>query len=587
MRIKHFFGLAVIAAMTASCSSNNDLVGGGNGNGENTNETTVGYAAFNINLPSVSGTRAEPEGTPTMNKGSEGEYKVTDATALIFQKFGLTEGDYKFVESIDIKTNAEDWVAGSAGITSSHKLVAQLTNVDHNKNSYSVLILLNNKKTDGVKIKLPTLGQSYSEWNNKAVEPKVAELATDNGFYMANAPLKSTTATAPTTLVPISTEYIYPSKEKAEAGTSAADVYVERGVAKMTVKNPGTITVKDRQDKTTVTKSTVKFENWALDITNKKAYAVHNVDGLTNDWAGIWSEARFTGNNNRVYWAKDPNYDKVNLNTADATNDTERGKEFNFIDATTNIDGDFAKPAYCLENTFNLANMYQGQTTRVIFKATYTPKDADDNSLADADGTFYTIGNLTSALNTTKLEEAANKAAESVLAGYTVDITTNINKEGSHVITCADIKKAGTALVATDSYSTKIGTKTGAEIVKAINDALGLKAADRPENVVGINTYAKGVTYYIARVKHFGELTKWESGNDKYGTGDEANKNYLGRYGMLRNNWYDMTVGNVYGPGFPGVPPVDPTQPDDEDEKYLSVSVKILDWAKRSQNVDL
>ena len=573
--------------MTASCSSNNDLVGGGNGNGENTNETTVGYAAFNINLPSVSGTRAEPEGTPTMNKGSEGEYKVTDATALIFQKFGLTEGDYKFVESIDIKTNAEDWVAGSAGITSSHKLVAQLTNVDHNKNSYSVLILLNNKKTDGVKIKLPTLGQSYSEWNNKAVEPKVAELATDNGFYMANAPLKSTTATAPTTLVPISTEYIYPSKEKAEAGTSAADVYVERGVAKMTVKNPGTITVKDRQDKTTVTKSTVKFENWALDITNKKAYAVHNVDGLTNDWAGIWSEARFTGNNNRVYWAKDPNYDKVNLNTAGATNDTERGKEFNFIDATTNIDGDFAKPAYCLENTFNLANMYQGQTTRVIFKATYTPKDADDNSLADADGTFYTIGNLTSALNTTKLEEAVNKAAESVLAGYTVDITTNINKEGSHVITCADIKKAGTALVATDSYSTKIGTKTGAEIVKAINDALGLKAADRPENVVGINTYAKGVTYYIARVKHFGELTKWESGNDKYGTGDEANKNYLGRYGMLRNNWYDMTVGNVYGPGFPGVPPVDPTQPDDEDEKYLSVSVKILDWAKRSQKVDL
>ena len=29
MRIKHFFGLAVIAAMTASCSSNNDLVVGG------------------------------------------------------------------------------------------------------------------------------------------------------------------------------------------------------------------------------------------------------------------------------------------------------------------------------------------------------------------------------------------------------------------------------------------------------------------------------------------------------------------------------------------------------------------------------
>ena len=46
-----------------------------------------------------------------------------------------------------------------------------------------------------------------------------------------------------------------------------------------------------------------------------------------------------------------------------------------------------------------------------------------------------------------------------------------------------------------------------------------------------------------------------------YGT---DNDKYLGRYGMLRNNWYELNVGNVYGPGYPGVPPVDPNQPDDE-----------------------
>lgn len=592
MRIKHFFGLAVIAAMTASCSSNNDLVGGANGNGENTNETTVGYAAFNINLPSVNGTRVADAGGAETTGGEASEYKVKDATALIFQEFGLTEGDYKFVESIDIQDAASEWNNDATdGITTSKKLIAQLTDVKNNKNSYYVLILLNNKKTDGVnkvnKIKLPTLGQSYSDWNNTILTPTVDDLAENDGFYMANAPLKSATATAPTTLVPIATNNIYPTKAQAENGANAAEVYVERGVAKMTV-TANTTEVKDRQDKTTVTNSTVKFEKWALDITNKKAYAVHNVDGLTKDWAGIWSNARFTGKNDRVYWAMDPNYDKENLNTADATNDTERGKEFNFIDATTKIDGDLSKPAYCLENTFNLANMYQGQTTRVIFKATYSPKDATGASLADDDKTFYTIGNLTSALNTTKLEEAVNKAAESVLAGCTVDITTNIKKEGSHVITCADIKKGGAALVAGDTYVTTNGiAKTGQQIVDAINEALGLKA-DRPEKMVGINTYVNGVTYYIARVKHFGDTkTPWSSGNEKYGTGDAANQKYLGRYGMLRNNWYDMTVGNVYGPGFPGVPPVDPNQPDDEDEKYLSVSVKVLDWAKRSQIVDL
>ena len=92
-----------------------------------------------------------------------------------------------------------------------------------------------------------------------------------------------------------------------------------------------------------------------------------------------------------------------------------------------------------------------------------------------------------------------------------------------------------------------------------------------------------GATYYIARVKHFGSLTPWSSGQN-YGT---DNATYLGRYGMLRNNWYELEVGNVYGPGYPGVPPVDPNQPDDENEKYLSVSVKILSWAKRSDTVDL
>jgi hypothetical protein len=56
MKIKHLFGLAVIAAMTASCSSNEDW--GTAGPGTDTNETGVGYATFTINLPSVSGTRA-------------------------------------------------------------------------------------------------------------------------------------------------------------------------------------------------------------------------------------------------------------------------------------------------------------------------------------------------------------------------------------------------------------------------------------------------------------------------------------------------------------------------------------------------
>lgn len=574
MKIKHLFGLAVIAAMTASCSSNEDLGTAGPGTG--TNETGVGYATFTINLPSVSGTRAADAGGAEMDEGTAKEYAVKSATALIFQKYGSDEGSCKFVESVDLPTAAADWTDDATdGITTTKKLVAKLTNVD-TKNQYYVLVLLNNNKnkTGGVKVALPTVGQSYNEWNSQILTPSVDDLAADNDFYMANAPLKGTAS--PTTLVTIDKEHIYSSKEKAEAGTSAATVYVERGVAKMSVTDPTTKTVIDKATNTP-TQSTVEFNNWALDITNKKTYAVHNIDGLSTDFSDIWTTPRFIGTNSRVYWGKDPNYNLDNLNTG---KEAEREAEFNFIKATSGINKTFTESAYCLENTFNLANMYQGQTTRVIFKATYTPKDAAGNPLADKDGTFYTIGNMTTILKAEALETAVNTAATSVLPGCTVDYT-NLKQEGSHVITLADIKDStGTTLVADKVYS----GKTGTEIVKEINDKLGLiDGAGHAEAMVGINTYAQGVTYYIARVKHFGSLTPWNSG-ESYGTN---NLKYLGRYGMLRNNWYELTVGNVYGPGYPGVPPVDPNQPDDENEKYLSVSVKILSWAKRSDTVDL
>lgn len=578
MKIKHLFGLAVIAAMTASCSSNEDLGTAGTGTG--TNEAGVGYATFTINLPSVSGTRAADAGGAEMNEGTPEEYAVKSATALIFQKYGSDEGSYKFVESVTLPTAAADWSDDTTdGITTTtKKLVAKLTNVD-TKNQYSVLVLLNNDKTGGVKVGLPTVGQSYNDWNENVLTPSVAELAASGDFYMANAPLNGTAS--PTTLVNIDNSKIYPTKEKAETLESAATVFVERGVAKMTVADPGTKTVMDKAT-TDPTKSQVTFSNWALDITNKKTFAVHNIDGLSKDFPSIWTTDRFIGTNNRVYWGKDPNYNLDGLNTADEANDTKREGEFNFITTTSEINKDFTNgtktnPVYCLENTFNLANMYQGQTTRVIFKAKYEPKDAD-GSLADADGTFYTIGNMKNILKKADLETAVNKAATSVLPGYTVDYT-NLETEGSHVITLADIKDAtGTPLVAETEYNGKKGTV----IVDEINTKLGLKAG-RKEAMVGINTYLEGVTYYIARVKHFGEKTPWASGSAY----DGHNDLYLGRYGMLRNNWYDLEVGNVYGPGYPGVPPVDPTLPDDENEKYLSVSVKILSWAKRSQKVDL
>ena len=585
MRIKHFFGLAVIAAMTASCSSNNELVNGGNGSGEN--ESGASYASFSINLPTTSGTRAASD--PTFDHGSDYEYKVNDATLLIFKKGETTkegetpkEGDYTFVESAELGSMAPWKDPKETGVTTHAKITAKLEHVDKNGDFFA-LVLLNNGTGTNTKVAVPTTeGMKFSVWNAAANATYDKFTKTDNGFYMANAPLfdKDNTTNKVTTLVAIKKDNIYPTEEQAAKGT-ATDIYVERGLAKVTLKT-GKAATGNTDDNYTVTGVTYKgdmvtIKNWALDVTNTKTFPIHNVDGLSDDYTDIWSNTgtpagsngattqRFVDNKDtkakRVYWGKDPNYDNKDADK------TALNVEFNYV-KNADVTVEPSKPLYCLENTFNLANMMQGQTTRVVFNAKYTPKNFTDGE------TFYKIGKNTDIWKEDDLKQEIEAAVASVVSGAAGKITVDLKAKGN------DITAAGTHYIKAANITVNgVEAETIEKAITAINTQLGLKESDK----VGISTYAGGESYYIARIKHFGDdLTSWKSGS--YG---KNNLEYLGRYGVLRNNWYELTVNSVSNPGYPSVPDVKPNTPDDEDDKYISVSVKILDWAKRSQNVDL
>lgn len=574
MKIKHYFGLAVIAAMTASCSSNEDLGTAGPGTG--TNEAGVGYATFSINLPTTSGTRA---GDPTFDKGDDDEYKVNDATLLIFKQGKATkEGDYTFVESAELGSMAPWKDPSETGVTTHAKITAKLEQVDKT-DGYYALVLLNNGTGKNVKVTLPEKNAKFSDWNvdtnkDKEATNKIANY--DNGFYMANAPLFKDNNV--TTLVAIDKDKIYPTEEQA-AKSAATDVYVERGLAKVSL-GTGTTTAKPVTS-VTYQGDEVTISKWALDVTNKKAYPIHNVDGLTTEFPTIWSNdattasttnkattQRFVDNNDktsvkRVYWGKDPNYDNKD------NDKTALNAEFNYV-ANANVKEDPDKSLYCLENTFNLDNMKQGQTTRVVFKATYKPA-----SLPKGETTFYKIGKNTAIWSEADLVKEIEAAVASVVSGAAGKTTVTLNAgAGKNNITAA-----GTHYITKDNIAVTGVETISDENITAINTQLGLNESKK----VGISTYEDGESYYIARIKHFGDdLTQWKSGT--YG---ENNLEYLGRYGVLRNNWYVLTVQSVSGPGYPSVPEVKPNTPDDEDDNYINVSVKILSWAKRSQDVNL
>ena len=576
--VKNLFGMAVMATALVGCSSNDNLNPNAN---EGAGKAGTAYASFKINLPTVSGTRApgDPEGKPDFNPGTAAEYEVKNGTILIFNA-----NTDKYVTRVELGTmNPWKEDTDNKGITTAASVTVQLSDVALDGN-YKALVLLNNNSETTPKVTLPTTSDTYTTWSAKASNANATEYVKTDGIFMANAPKYTGTTTEPTTLVDI--KKVYASREEAQANASTV-VYVERGLAKVTMDK--------FDDKYTIgTGNTyegdeVVIKKWQLDVTNKSTFPVHQIGTLSTDYTGIWGKDRFYDGTNtafkRVYWGIDPNYSDNKYYNGDATISPKKSaleccqEDFKMI-TNAQVVGEVGTPQYCLENTFNLDNMKQGQTTRVVFKAVYTPKTFTSGE------TFYKVANNTAVWHGDDLKQqiltlalqAMNVTDPIEKAKYDVDLSKGSDISGvagQHLIQKANITYSGTPAA----------SKVDDNVVNEVNAKLGLSEAD-PTNhkeKVGISTYLNGEAYYIARIKHFNQLTPWTAG-EAYGT---KNDKYLGRYGVLRNNWYSLSVKSISNLGYPEVPEVKPEKPDDENDKYINVEVKILDWAMRKQVIEL
>lgn len=567
VNVKNLFGMAVMATALVGCSSNDNLAPDGK---DNVGKTGEAYASFTINLPTTTGTRADDPtpGTPSFDEGAAKEYEVKNGTILIFDKAGL------YVTSAQLGTMNPWTPVKTDGVTTAAITTVKLSDVKVG-GDYQALVLLNNDvDATTSKVKLPATGTPYATWSAEASNVNAEKYASTDGIFMANAPKYIDTESQPTTLVKV--ENVCASREEAQA-KAATTVYVERGLAKVTMQNytDGGYTVAEG----TYKGDKVEINNWQLDVTNNSTFPVHQTGDLSTGFAAIWSTPRFYDGGNqsfkRVYWGVDPNYSGATLQNLTACKKafTMIGK--NDIKGKTGND----HPQYCLENTFDLANMMQGQTTRVVFKAVYTP-----SALAGkTEKTFYKIGNNTAIWTKANLEKQIHTVAVTAMGitdaaeqeKYVVKLDATENNisgaAGQHLIKAENI-----------TYTGEGTSQVNPNVVNTINEKLGLKE-EGGKITSGIATYLDGVTYYIARIKHFNELTPWTAG-EGYGT---KNDKYLGRYGVLRNNWYDLSVTSISGLGYPDIPEVKPTVPDDENEQYINVEVKILSWAKRSQQIKL
>ena len=610
MKKKYLFSLAMAGLLLGACS-NDDISESPNGGGTTTSPDE-GFVAVSINLPMVSGASFRAANDQFAD-GMDSEYEVKDAAFLVFEKGDAEEESQAvLLKAYDI-SDLKPWEPQGGNVTTYANMVQEvpaLTEVGDKR--YALVVLNKNNRftinADGSVEGIGTSGQAVTFGDFLTASAMNVADMTGDGFYMANAPISSDAAgTKVTTLVPIE-DKIRLSEAEAKK-VKAADIYVERGMAKVTLIEPGEKEVVGEAyqgDKVTMIA-------WALDVTNKTSKLVRDVDGIDTwrSWSVTGGQTRFIGsvaNPYRVYWGVDGNYnwavDETSKDGQELTAEqlVQVKEKFNVLEDNAGVTftsfGSEA-PQYCLENTFNTDNQAEYATTRVIFKAKYVPGNADK------DGTFYQLGTTASIYNTETLKEKVLESmsdAERRELGIfdkhnAAKVTLPTEEEGKAggkytmaeggKITYTkyerfDTQKDKWEVVTQKTYNDEQdnNNKRMKEGVEVASDYL--KSIDR--RMGAIKYFKAGESYYKALIKHFGDdLTPYErSGEQKIYTEEK----HLGRYGVLRNNWYELSVTSVSSPGDPKINPLD-DEWDDPDKYFVNIQVTILSWAKRQHNVDL
>ena len=588
--MKKLFLFAMAVATLSGCSSSEDL--------ELQSEVKAGgegYVGFSIQLPTTTSSATRANDVFDDGDVKPDEYKVHNVTMFIFK--GSSEANATFVNAYEMNVNTfKEKEPSDDQCTTEGTVSSKITKPEINSGEkiYAYFMINSN---DMINTTAKTIdGNSYDgmtfEQFSKLELSKVGDLTT--GMVMTNAPVASNKGGASnpsgatiTTLTTLDPNKIYPTQAAAEANP-AGDVYMERAAVKVTVTTTslsGTITTPG--ESVTYNAASIK---WALSNVNTQYY---NTRQMKESWLGYHAQGdgsnaniegtptaaslyRFVSGSAihdgiyRTYWGEDVNYD------ADAT--------FSALGAVDKNPGD---NAYTFENTFDVDRQAAKNTTGVAVSATFN--DGNSFYTASTYGDNKILQEPTSSVSGEKIQEYIMTYLCNNYSKFKAWYDNNANNRITVTMDNSD---------ATNATVTAVTKATGAEDLPSdfgqteIKDAL---------NSITFKYYNGGVAYYNVLIKHFGDFeTPWNRKNHTENsitgvykkingttlTNEQSDNNYLGRYGVVRNNWYQIEITDIRQIGSPVI--VTPsTDPDDNVDNYLSVKIHITPWAVRKQSVIL
>ncbi|MCZ2587149.1 Mfa1 family fimbria major subunit [Bacteroides fragilis] len=598
MTIRSLLLAASVAALLAGCAKEDDSPQEGTGGTTTVPAGTTG--TMNVSLKYAIETRADQE----YDDGEDSESRAQDLTIYFFDDDKNYLGS-SYVSDLSQEDDSKDDNVTSTITVDVPTNIVQTLYESSDKEATMYVVAVLNKGTFTPQI---TAGENYNVFN-AACRIALADAAKTNNFMMTSSNYMGNINGTQTemALTPITNKNVGLKSDDQTTSPDPVTIAVERVVAKVTVQDTETRPTDG---------ATWTILGWGLNVTNKTFYPVKNFGGdqfldllasKYNTWQPNTSNKPWNNPTDmRSHWAVDPNYAAGQATITDMPNDFN---EFSFSDPSS---AEVKGALYCFENTTVETMQQRNATTSAVIVAQFYPKDfkeadkagswikwndaaySKENDYAtfvekvveDVDGDnqvitkYYKLDtNGTTTGNDGKKYSPLSE--EDFICTYTTEGKEKITfgkknttigyKDAELQVALKDSEIKLYAI--TDDQASEV-TSAPVEINKAIAKAL----TDNPPTV-----YYNGYCYYVVPIRHFakGEVAEY--------TGGEYQSNHLGRYGIVRNNYYQITINDITQPGEPITDPtVDPsTDKDDETNYWIKVSIKVLSWKIRTQNVIL
>lgn len=592
--MKKLFLFAMVAAALSGCSNSDEV---------DTNPEVQpggeGYVGFSIQLPTTSSSATRANDVFDDGDVKPDEYKVHNATMFIFK--GPNEADATFVDVYEMNVNAFNTDGTTTDqCTTEGTVSSKITKPETSGANIYAYVMINHNGLINVPGKTIngnnlTTTTKFSEFS-KLQLPEIGDLT--HGMVMTNAPVASKAggASAPaagatvTTLTRLEPSKIHATQAAAEADP-AGEVYMERAAVKVTVEKgslsgsiPGGVTY-----------STASIK-WALSNVNTKYY---NTRQMKDTWLGYHAQGDGTPLNANIEGTVN-SATKYRFVSGSAIHDavyrTYWGEDVNYNDNTgltgapSLVNKDLNTSEYTFENTFDVEHQVTKNTTGIAVSATFN--DGNSFYTASTYGDNKILQEPTSSVSGEKIQDYIM----TYLCNNYSQFKTWYDKIGGKNRITVDMDNT----TATHATVTGVTLATGADPLPSEFGQSQILAA---LNSITFKYYENGVAYYNVLIKHFGDSeTPWNRENHTEnningvyqsikGTPLSENlrdNNYLGRYGIVRNNWYQIKITGIRQIGSPVI--VDPSgndNPDDNVDNYLSVRIHITPWAVRKQEVEL